>query len=217
MATGRLDAGVAGAVVRFDARNHTYWVGDRRLPSVTEVIKASGRWYEPRSRAAMLRGRRLHALTALADRGEPLPAGAPHEVAGLLAAYARFLRLLRATPERREVPQARADLGYAGTPDWEGRVMGLPTLVDLKTGAPADWHRVQTAAYDLLDPARSGRQRMAVYLHPNGRFHVEPHPSRGDYGDWLGLLAEYRAAAEVRAMEERGDGEAQGDDDDWWE
>lgn len=85
-----------------------------------------------------------------------------------------------------EEPIANETHGFAGTPDrivWNKEKKRY-AVVEIKTGAAAQWHRLQTAAYKFLfstsqlaveEQANGPVDRIAVYLKSDGTFSVEQH------------------------------------------
>lgn len=83
-------------------------------------------------------------------------------------------------------------LKYMGHLDWEGTVRGQPAIIDLKCGAQAEWHRIQTAYYGLalnrvdykMTRKTTLRQRWALYLGPiwgTKSYKLVPHDQPHDY------------------------------------
>jgi hypothetical protein len=90
-----------------------------------------------------------------------------------------------------EQPCYSAECRFAGTPDRVVHLAGedTKTIIEVKTGGLAPWHKLQTAAQMQLVPGATGR--IAVYLKPNGRYKVETHEAFA--ADWT----VFRAALQV--------------------
>jgi len=152
-------------------------------PSVTEVLTEAGlidtRWF---NEAARDRGSRVHKVCQLYDEKDLDASSVDESIAGYLDAYKRFLKDLAPVTWPTggiECPGTDFNGQYHGTFDRLGLVQGdIATLLDIKTGAPAPWHAIQTAAYvGLLPKAKTWRlQRMALYLSGDGTYKVIVHP-----------------------------------------
>lgn len=199
-------------MLRFDADRHEYRYNGRRLPGVTEILGASGRL--PRyhhSPVALDLGRRIHHWTLLMDRQAHThgPAFITEEWRGYLEAYDAWRAAMRPRWRLREQALGSPALGYAGTPDGVGELASDPggeVVVDLKTGAPAEFHGLQLAAYDLL-LGGPHRRRLAVYLRANGGFRQRWFADPQDYVTFLTLLDRFKRGLH---------GEAEDIDAEWW-
>ena len=158
--------------VRFEASTHSYWCGDRRLPSITAIIRKAG-LSPTMAFASPVKGTAVHDITALYDLGETI-AGLNPEQSAYLGGWIKAKAFLGIT-RFDEVEQPRADLefGFAGTPD---RVV-KDTVIEIKTGEEKPFHRIQTAGQRVL-VGRWIRKRLAVYLKPDGTFRIVNHDER---------------------------------------
>lgn len=221
-------------MLSFDVETHAYTWHGRRLPSVTWTLRETGHlddltWFG--SAAALVRGRTVHALTALMDatawadpgrvvrlpkgyRAAPrslvvqgadggLCAACPPAFAGYFRAYAAFRSTYAGRWTFIETAVARPDLGYAGTPDRIGVLAGRPAVLEIKTGAAAAWHGIQMAAYDLLDPLPFERDRAAVYLQADGTFRIRRYADAEDRMRFLRALGQVQAQTHTRTGENR--------------
>lgn len=155
---------------------------------VTEALKLAGlvdtEWMTPHGAA---RGTAVHEATALDDRGELDPAWSHPEVTPRVESWRRFRRETGLVVLEIEREVVHRPLGYAGRLDRIARFPkdGGPTLIDLKNGSPAKWHRIQTALYALAWAHETGNLtpfRGAVYLNDEGRAATfVPHPDRRDF------------------------------------
>ncbi|MDD2858876.1 MAG: PD-(D/E)XK nuclease family protein [Candidatus Nanopelagicales bacterium] len=180
----------------FDPATHTYRVDGVRLPSVTQIMRATGiiddRWFDAWSRD---RGSAVHLACELADHGTLDEASVDPRIRGYVTAWERFLSETRATVAEIEFRHSSAALGYAGTID---RVLSLhgdrPAIVDLKTGAPGRAAGIQTAAYADLYRDATGDivlTRFAVRLFSAGKYSVVEGRT-SDHDDWNEALWAYR-------------------------
>jgi len=162
--------------VEFDAATHTYTAGGVVLPSVTTVIRAAGlmnaAYIGAGTTVAMERGSIVAELTELDDMGE-LDAGSVDPLLfGYLDAWRRFRADAGYAVEADGIERRIANGACAGTLDRVGKLNGIHTIIDIKTGAAAAWHKIQTAGYMMLQRSTdtaAGRKwrryrRGAVYL-----------------------------------------------------
>jgi hypothetical protein len=147
------------ARLTFTDLNHAYELDGVRVPSVTQVLQASG---------AMIDFSKIPQpiLLAARDRGTTVHRAAHYWLEGDLdvdeffalfpdyAGYVRSLMVLfetgRLTTVACERRVASPLYRYAGTFDWLGLLDGRATLLDWATGAPADVAKdLQLAAYEV--------------------------------------------------------------------
>jgi hypothetical protein len=175
----------------FDHRAHVYMVGRRAVPSVTGKIAAAGlyegsEWFTEESR---IRGTRVHQATLAFDLtgtyDEP-------DYGGYVESYLRWRELMRPRWTLLEVPRYSKRYRVAGTADRLGIIMGVPVLVDFKTGPKQKWHPFQLAMYDLIydELPPMVRRRFGVYLRADGRIaqHHE-YRERSDYDHAVAIMA----------------------------
>ena len=125
----------------FDEETHTYTLGDRVLPSVTEICAplTAGKYAAASSVVdyAAARGTRIHELCALFDM-DALPDEIEAECLPYVEAWAAFCRDWRPAWERIEWAACSTVDGYAGTADRIGLIDGKRCVVDIKTAASLD-------------------------------------------------------------------------------
>lgn len=176
---------------RFDGATHRYFVGRRPVPAITTVLRESGRapsgpWMREEHRT---RGRLVHSACLTHDLGAEVVLD--EQYYRWFEGWLRFVRDVRPRFTLLEQPQVDRQRGFAGTPDRVGIVRGIPeTVIEIKTGQPAPWHGLQTAAQDLLlgGPLAGRRRRMVVYLPGDGTCRVREHTRALDYIDFLDAL-----------------------------
>lgn len=87
------------------------------------------------------------------------------------------------------------DVPYAGTVDWVGRLNGVPSIIDLKSGAEVDSHEYQLVAYGLLHnyifPENKVEKLYTLYL--KGTYRIKPTYKLAEVSwdlemDWKRLL-----------------------------
>lgn len=184
-------------LVQFDEATHTYTVGGRRIPSVTEILRplyGDFRFvnedllnYKSELGTAVHRAIELHVLDGLDFSSLVSP------VAEYFAQYLAFETdsgFKRLASERR----VYSALGYCGTYDLEGRLNRQQYIVDIKTTAalsPAV--ALQTIAYLRAHNEYYGakaERRAALRLTPDKYFFVPYDTARdaADFGAFVGLL-----------------------------
>lgn len=166
---------VADSTLTFDAATHTYRLDGQVVPSVTQILGEAGliddRWYTEESQ---LRGRTVHVITALDDRGELDEAKVDAEYRGYLDAWRRFKAETKCEILSVEERVCNFVYRYAGTIDRRIRLPGLIELGDLKTGQPEWWHRFQSAGYWMCHDINAGG-RCSIYLRSDGTWKSQIH------------------------------------------
>ena len=171
---------VPNPILEYDDLTHTYKVDGVVYPSVTQVLTEAGfidpTWF---TEEGAERGSRIASVTEWHDTGVlnevAFVEAYPNEV-GYLEAWKQFLSDRVGTILGIEERVYQDDYCFAGTLDRRVWLLGgvVKTVIDIKTGAKAWWHRYQTAAYmDCCEGAVGGR--MAVYLKSNGTYTCDPH------------------------------------------
>lgn len=179
---------------------HAYYLGGQRIVSVTQALKLSGRiddrWFTPEARE---RGLRIHHFCELLDRDPRLRDGAPvavaHDVSGEVAAYRAFVYDYRPRWSHIEQGFAHAIDCYGGRPDRVGLLqrLGEKGTVELKSGGAYDWHGLQLALYQGLNPSGS---RWVLYLGKNGKYKFVRCKRAADYPEARQALLDARALLE---------------------
>ena len=184
------------APFRYDERDHAYFLGDAQLPSVTQLLKLAGlvddTWFTPESRD---RGTLVHDLTRDHDLGALVAVDVPEHVRGYVKAYQAAALALKPTYYAIEEPDYHPQYLFAGRPDRIGKVFGLQSVMELKSGGKAAHHAVQTALQAILVGWRYGLpaerwQRLCVYLTREGRYRVETHADLRDFDTAKRILQE---------------------------
>lgn len=139
-------------IFRFVEETHEYFLGDRPIPSVTQVLQGAGLLNYPASLAdAKLRGTYVHRATEMIDRGtldwETLdPILRPY-----CEAYASFCSAMNMEEILiSEKPMYHSSFHFAGTPDRVATINGVRAVIDIKSGSPHPATALQVAAYREL-------------------------------------------------------------------
>lgn len=203
----------------FDAATHTYTLDGQVVPSVTQILNASGLIDfsgipEPILEAARVRGTTVHQAIAYFNDGDldveqfavDFPDYLPY-----LAAWQDFCRQRRFVSCVNECRVASRRYQVAGTLDTLGELDGEPVLLDYATGHPLDVSKdYQLAAYHVLalewvdqrddaDPRLVGFftkhtlvRRYGVALKKNGSFALHPYNDPADFRTFLTLVEAQR-------------------------
>lgn len=183
-------------VLTFDAETHTYRVGEEVIPSVTQILKDVGlidtSFFKPEHAE---RGTVVHAATQFFDETGMDDDTVPDDLLGYLEAWKKFREETGFTPSHIE-QSLYSKQGYAGTVDRIGKTHKInPILLDIKTGPPQPWHRLQLAAYALMSKHELNIpvwQSWGVHLTRDGKYSVETYKSIDDAADWLACLRVYQ-------------------------
>lgn len=160
----------------------------RRLVRVTRAIKLAGLmpdYYG--NEAAMTRGTYVHLALSLDHMGELNESTLDPKLEPYLFAWRRFVREFKPRILTNEEHVIHEALGYCGTPDWRAEILGREAIVDVKTGEPAAWHAIQTAAYAMTFDRPLAR--WSVYLAGDGSYKTSEHKDRKDFEIWKAALA----------------------------
>jgi hypothetical protein len=183
----------------FDEASHTYAMNGRPIPGVTSVISGAGLMgFHISSTEAMERGRAVHMICELFDKGELDPDKVPGNLRGYLDAWIKFRIEANVSHIEWCAETVYAHLyGYAGRIDRLASFRNKPLeyVLDIKSGQPAPWHRIQTAGYEQLRGPKNPI-RYCVYLRPNGTFKLVEHDNYQDD------VAVFNAALTIQAWKE---------------
>lgn len=179
---------------RFDSETHTYWLGERRLPSPTGLIKEFGLYqYEdtPTQIWYRDRGSAVHKACELFDKRDLDESTLDPEIVPYLEQYKAFLKVSGAQVLRNEEPAYHPTLMYAGTIDRVYLLNGKPVVVDIKTGTPEPWHGIQLVAYKLiaetLEHGATAMKCYGLYLTKESYRLIE-YKSREHIAAWMAIL-----------------------------
>ena len=175
--------------IEFDEARHEYRVNGRVTPSVTQVLKAVGLLadYDNLDPFYAERGHAVHAACEFDDKGTLDEESVDEEVAGFLAAWRALKKESGLVVV--EIETVVTGPGYAGRVDRVVEIKGRRGVLDIKTGQPAAWHQLQTAAYAMALFRESSCPRWAAYLKQDGTFRIDEHDDVRDYMGWSGALS----------------------------
>lgn len=161
------------AELTFDAELHEYRIDGVVVPSVTQILSEAGlidgQYYTEESQ---LRGRTVHIITALDDRGELDETLVTPEYQGYLNAWRLFKAEMNCEILSIEQRVYNRRYRYAGTMDRQLLWHDTRYVGDIKTGEPKWWHKFQTAGYWECSVAGA---RCAIYLSPDDTYKIRKH------------------------------------------
>ena len=187
----------------YDDATHIYRIGDRIVPSVTQVLadllpswKAS-EWH-------LQRGRAVHACCAMIARGQKFDADP--QIAGQVQAERLWFAQVQPYVKEVELPMFSMRYQFAGTCDLVCAIGGHNCVVDFKASmTPAV--RYQTGAYGVLFveyvKAVGPAWGIGVELHEDGSYKMsERYLIAGAGREFLALLAAYKIRRDCGVKQE---------------
>lgn len=179
-------------MLRFDEPSHTYWLGERRLPSVSEIIAPavdlSGIPEAVLERKSAI-GKATHLACQIIDEGDQIEGDLDPSVAGYVDAWRRFVAENEPEFDLIEAQLYSEAKGYAGTPDRRATMRGQRWMLDIKTVSKVSKSTgLQTAGYCGLLPDGLTLKRAAVQLLPDGKYSFHQFDDPLDHAAFLSLL-----------------------------
>jgi hypothetical protein len=164
----------------FDPEKHLYTLDGQDLPSVTQILTATGfintQFYDAWSRD---KGSMVHLVCHLDDTGELDEESLDQILIPYLDAYRQFKEHTGFIASASEVPLASERYRFAGTPDKIGSFKdGECCLIDIKSGNAEPWAALQTALYVVLKD--SPYKRYVLKLTGEGKYKLIPFNDRQD-------------------------------------
>ncbi len=188
---------------RFNAEEHIYTLGTKRLPSVTEILGLLGfietEWFTVEGRE---RGRAAHIATHYLEDGgldwDSLKAteealGVPVEP--YVRGWERFLKETGWKSSYIEKPEYDKLHLFAGCPDRIGRFPSArgSSGIEIKTGPSMGWWKYQTGGYEVLTGLRDWT---VVRLKPDGDFALDPVMDVNAGTKFLNMVTTYHCGRE---------------------
>lgn len=166
-----------GEEFKFIEETHTYLLGEKKLPSITGIIRDCGysdtRFYTEEART---RGSHVHLAIKFLNKRTLDWSSVLDKYLGYVMAYEKFARDWNLVVRIFELPMFHRLLLFAGMPDLIGTVLdGVPAIIELKTGVVPRWAALQTMAQELLIRAWEPKQtiryrRWGVTLNADGTY-----------------------------------------------
>lgn len=183
--------------LRFDEPTHSYWVGEERLPSVTQVLSLLG-GYEGIPLAilakAAARGSAVHTATELDDAGTLDFGSLDDELIGYVMGWQKFKHEKKPVIFDAEVPGYHPVLKFAGTRDRRMQIGKKVGILDIKSSymlMPTTGP--QTAAYREiynhgLPKEEQVKHRWGLKLTKDGDYKLHEYTDVGDWNTFLSAL-----------------------------
>lgn len=178
----------------FNEPDHSYWLGARRLYGTTEVIKrvglmGSGDFYTDLGRD---RGKAVHAACELLFWDNLDWSSVDERIFGYVVSCHEFIKQTKFKARRAEFQFYHPLLCYAGQWDVDGDCSQVKDIMlDLKSGAPEKWHRIQSSAYREGADANKIKikRRGSLYLQADGSVgKIKIHDDRNDWKAFYSAL-----------------------------
>jgi len=182
-------------ILHLDPVSHAYTLGNRILPSVTEIIRTAGLMGEwgQNDEESMLLGRFVHEAAHLLDTGNYDHESGENQPWKLhLEQYERFKADTGFKVKKSELSVYHPQFFYAGTLDKIGMLNDCIVILDLKTGARMPWHDIQVAAYANVYRAESIAKCFQLYLTPFNYYLREVSGLYAAFQVFLAALSIYR-------------------------
>jgi hypothetical protein len=174
-------------VVRF--KESTMHGTDYKYPmSVTKALKLAGLIdVSHSSQEAMDRGTAIHAACEYYDQDDLEVTGMPEFIKPYLDAWVKFRKESEFRITGVEVKVDNEVHRYSGRIDRivENRY-GINGVLDIKSGQPASWHALQSAAYSQ---GVLGMLRFTLYINKDGGYKLVEHTDRSDWPNFLAALS----------------------------
>jgi hypothetical protein len=190
-------------MLTFDARDHVYRFDGQKIPSVTQIIKGAGLMGDfsdalgDAMNAAATRGTFVHKAVELDLDGDLDESSLRPDILESVNVFRTARAELGIKPLRSEFKVFHPVYRYAGTVDLLATIAGTVYVIDLKNGALAEWHRIQTAMYFMgLDGMAlhgvtvDGKAGLHSHLIPEaraslyiggGKYRIIEHKDRSDF------------------------------------
>jgi hypothetical protein len=189
---------LAAGQFRFIATTHEY-VDPHGvvLPHITGLLEQAGlvddRWFTDES---SVRGTAVHRLTADYDLGLMNVKSCVSVHKPYLLAHVKLMAILRPTWLHVEEPMMHPHYRFCGRTDRVAVLHGQRGVFEIKSGAPARAHQIQTALQAILDSAESGlppdaEVRYCAYYNPNGKLKLVQHIDRRDFDEAQRIIARF--------------------------
>lgn len=177
---------------RFIEESHEYWLGSIKLPGVTSILDSVGLISDfAKSETAALRGSLVHKACHYLAEGRLSWASVDPRIVGCVLGYQKFLDENLIEPIEFEQSHYHPDFHYAGTLDALVKHPKLGKfLYDIKTGGPAKYHALQTAAYAGFFPGLI--KRATLFLYDDGTYNLRFHNDRTDWPSFISALNIFR-------------------------
>jgi len=175
-------------MLTFDPIKHEYKWNDEVVYSCTQYLNMAGlvdaRWFTEESRN---RGTAVHVATELLDKGRLDESTLHPLIKPYVEAYKLFLVESGFKCDLIEHRVFYAPMRVAGTLDRTGSFNKKKVLIDIKTGTPSAWAKLQTAFYEDCLPER--HERYVLQLKATGKYKLHKYSNRSDIKIFQSLVS----------------------------
>ena len=162
---------------RFNEEDHSYWIGEQRIPSVTGILRDAGLLnYHGSSDYHMERGTFVHRATEMIDKGTLDWDSLDDTLRPYCEAYQKFIDDVKPKIILSEKPMYHPQFMYAGTLDRMVKMNGLTSLIDIKSGSPHPATALQISAYAELIGINENvyvSKASVLYLRDDGMYRLD--------------------------------------------
>lgn len=179
-------------MLEFDESSHAYRIDGQFLPSVTTIIKEAGLYGNAANyftEYARDRGSYVHRIIEWHLSGELDETTIDDSLLLYFDAWKRFELDTGFISSVTEQPMASEIHRFAGTPDHIGKLNGMMSVIDVKTGIAGPATGIQLAAYEILYADRL--KRFALQLMDTGKYKLTEFKDRQDRAIFLAALSIY--------------------------
>ena len=164
----------------FDEKAHKYYYDGVPVPSVTGILR-DAKVFDYASLNMMWadRGTAIHTVTELDDAGALDTSKVENPLLGPLEGWRKFKTDTNIEVLAIEEGVYHPIYRYAGKLDRRVMWRGKEGIIDIKSGAKAPWHPIQTMGYAKCFDRPM--QRFCLYLSSDGQYALEEHK---DPSDW---------------------------------
>jgi len=180
---------------QFDETTHTYFLNGRVIPGITYLLKyyryIDDRYYTERGREI---GKAVHLACHYADKGTlNLASIVNDEVHERMVAYQKFLKDKHVQILQSEERYCFPGGLFACTIDRQIMMDNERAIMEIKCGARAPWHALQTAMQKKCVQAQMPlpMKRYALYLHKDGTYDLRIHDDISDESVGYNLALDY--------------------------
>lgn len=175
--------------IKYNDSDHTYWVGNVRLPSVTEILQDEGfinnTWYDEWS---CTRGTYVHRAIELYNSGALLESDLDERLVPYLDAWRRFKENVSIQIIASEKMVYSAIFQYAGRLDILCEINREKSIIDLKSGIVDSATALQLAGYAICFEGYYSIKRYGLSLK-DGKATIRAFNDPKDFEIWKALVA----------------------------
>lgn len=176
-----------------DPETHTYYLGEKVLPSVTQILDDVGIIDSNKfckDEFYLDRGHAIHSATDLIDKGQLDRRSLDKRIKGYVAAYEAFKKDTGFEVMASEIAAYSKTYKYAGTSDKIGLLYGNKSMIDLKSNDVPGWCGIQLSGYCELFPGKM-YERFGLGLKEDGSYRLRQFDNFRDRTVFLAALNVY--------------------------